>query len=203
MTLREILILDAYKTRRTLFEKESTFVVENGSLVRSVAGSVAQQIALSDVRKISLTYQPLTMVERWVCSAETRSGRIWVPSASFVAPGQAVDQRQLFRQFVEELNRTIAATCPAASIAFVKGNNWSAYGSLVLLITMILMGLLLVFAAIGSVESGGGIISVGQFGVPAIVMVISSRVVWRIWRKNRRQTYDPLAIPADFASPLS
>lgn len=190
--------MDEYRVRRTLFEKESAFRVQDGVLIRSLDGVEQQRVVLAEVRKVALSYQP-ALFDRWVCSVKTPGGRIWLPSASYTGFGQATDRRATFRPFVETLCQTVGAQPGAASIEFVKGNNWSAYGSLVLVILLAIMGVLLVFGILGSLMEGGGIGGAAWAFLPITVVVWSSGMVWRIWRLNRRHRFDPKAFPPDFA----
>jgi hypothetical protein len=193
--------MDGYRARRTLFEKESTFTVENGSLVRSLGGVVKQRVALADVHKVALTYQPLTMVDRWVCSVASPGARIWIPSSSFTGPGRTEDRRAGFRAFVTALVGEIAAEPTTAHADYVQGNNWSAYSALAMLICLVVIAILLVLAVIGGILDGAGVGGFSWIPLPAMVTVMASQMVWRVWRKNRRHTYDPRALPADFAPP--
>jgi hypothetical protein len=192
--------MEEYRARRTVFEKESAFRVQDGAaLVRSIDGADVQRIALSDVRKVALTYQPLTLFDRWVCSVEGPGGRIWAPSASFTGLGQAADRRASFRPFIETLIQSIAAQPSGAGVTYVKGNNWSAYGALVLLILLVVMAVLLALGVAGSMMDGQGRGGASWVFLPAVVVLWSARMVWRVWRRNRRHPFDPNALPSDFA----
>jgi hypothetical protein len=193
--------MDDYRARRTLFETESTFTIENGALVRSIGGVVRDRVVLADVTKVALTYQPLTLVNRWVCSVASPSGRIWIPSSSFTGPGQTEDRRAGFRAFVTALTGEIAAEPSTAHAEFVQGNNWSAYSALAMLVCLVIIALLLVLGVIGGMLDGAGVAGFSWIPLPAMVTFMASVMVWRVWRKNRRHTYDPRALPADFAPP--
>jgi hypothetical protein len=191
--------MDDYRARRTLFEQESTFRVDAGTLTRSVGGADVQHLALADVRKVRLAYQPLTMVDRWVCSVEGGGARIWVPSASFLGPARAEDRRATFRPFVEALSQAIAAQPGASEVSFAKGSNWSAYGALALLIVLVVMLVLLALGVMGAFIDGQGVGGASWVFLPTLVVLMSVRMVWRVWRRNRRAPFDPNAFPADFA----
>jgi hypothetical protein len=192
--------VDEYRVRRTVFERESTLRVQDGALVRGHDGADAQRIALSDVRKVALSYQPLGLLDRWVCSVETAHGRIWLPSASFLGFNLTEDHRARFRPFVEALSQLIAAQPSGPSVQFIKGNNLSAYGCLVLLILAAVMTVLLALAILGSMMDGHGLGgATWTLFMPIIVLLLSARMVWPIWRRNRRHVFDPKAFPADFA----
>ena len=191
--------MDEYRARRTVFEKESVFRVRDGFLIRDVDGTDVQRFALNDIRKVALTYQPLNMFDRWVCSIEGAGPRIWLPSASFMGFGRAEDRRASFRPFVQALSLAIAAQPAAPGITFVKGNNWSAYGSLALLILLAVMAVLLAFGMAGSMMEGRGLGAASWVILPAVIVVWAARMVWRIWRRNRQHLFDPRSFPADFA----
>jgi hypothetical protein len=93
----------------------------------------------------------------------------------------------------------IGAQPAAASIRFVKGNNWSAYGALALLILLAIMAVLLALGLGGSMMEGKGVGAASWVFLPALVVLWSARMVWRIWRRNRRHPFDPKSFPADFA----
>jgi len=192
--------MDDYRARRTVFESESTFRLEDGALVRSLGGADAQRVALAEVRKVALAYQPLTMVDRWVCSVEGDHGRIWLPSASFTGLGRATDQRAGFRPFAQALCAAVAAQPSGASVVYVKGSNWSAYGALAMLIVMAIMGVLLALGVVGALMDGGGLGGASWAFLPIVVVFWAARMVWRVWRRNRRHTFDPAALPPDFAA---
>ena len=191
--------MDSYDVRRTLFEKPSVFTLENGALVRSIDGRAKQSLALSDVRRVNLSYQPLTMVERWVCSVGGRGGRIWLPSASFTGIGRAEDRRTTFRPFVEALNAQIAGAPAASTIAFVQGSNWSAWLSLIVLIALALVSVLLMLVVIGELVSGSPVSGMGGIVIGTVFTSGSAGILWRIWRRNQQHRYDPAALPPDFA----
>ena len=191
--------VDEFRVRRTLFEQESAFRVQDGALIRSLGGADLQRVALADVRKVALSYQPLTRFDRWVCSVETASGRIWLPSASFTGFGQADDRRAAFRAFVESLSLAVAAQPGAVGVRFVKGNDLSAYGSLVLVILLAVMAVLLLLGALGSMMSGQGLGGASWAILPILVVSLTAPMVWRIWRLNRQHLFDPKAFPPDFA----
>lgn len=153
------------------------------------------------MRKVALSYQPLGLVERWVCSVETAGGRIWLPSASLTGFNMSEDRRASFRPFVEALSRQIAAQPSGASVVFVKGGNWSAWGSLALLILMAAMAVLLVFGILGALADGAGLGAAAWAFLPLSVVLLSARMLWPIWRRNRRHLFDPQAFPADVAPP--
>jgi hypothetical protein len=191
--------VDDYRVRRTVFEKESTLRVEDGALVRGHDGAEVERVALADVRKVALSYQPLALVDRWVCSVETGHGRIWLPSASFLGFNRTEDRRAAFRPFVAALCLTLAQQPSGASVQFVKGNNWSAYGCLVMLILAAVLGVLLVMGMLGSLMEGRGIGGASWAILPLGALALSARMVWPIWRRNRRHLFDPRALPTDFA----
>jgi hypothetical protein len=193
--------MEEFRARRTLFEKESVFTVESGLLLRKVEGVEAQRIALGEVRKVGLVYQPLTMGDRWVCSVEAQGGRIWIPSASFTGVGRTEDRRASFRAFVVGLNQAMAAEPAAARIAFIQGSHWAAWSALALLICLGVMGVLLLLAVAGSLMGGGGAGGWNGLILPMIVTVWAGSIVWRIWRRNHQHAYDPMSVPADFAPP--
>jgi hypothetical protein len=188
-----------YRVRRTLFEKESTLAIENGALVRAIADSAVQTMDLGGVHKVSLTYQPLTMGDRWVCSVHGPGGRIWFPSASFTGVGRVEDRRASFRPFVEALNLELAGEPNAARIVFIQGSNLSAYTALILLIMLVIIGVLLVMALLGAMMDGQGLSSFSWGFLPCLVTLWAGRMVWRTWRLNRQSHYDPKAVPATFA----
>jgi hypothetical protein len=190
-----------YRVRRTVFEKESVLTVENGALVRTVEGAVAQTMPLDQVHKVSLTYQPLTMGDRWVCSVNGPGGRIWFPSASFTGVGRVEDRRASFRPFVEALNLALANEPNAERTAFIQGSNLSAYTALILLILLAILGVLLVMALFGTMIEGKGLGSFAWAGLPSLVTLWAGRMVWAMWRRNRQGHYDPRAVPASFAPP--
>jgi hypothetical protein len=195
--------MEEYRTRRTVFEKESAFRVEPGpTLVRSIEGADVQRLPLADIRKVALTYQPLSLFDRWVCSVEGGGGRIWAPSASFLAFGRAADQRASFRPFVESLIQVVAAQPSAGGVSYVKGNNWSAYSALALLIVLVVMGVLLALGVAGSMMDGRGLGGASWAILPAVVVSFAARMVWRVWRLNRRQHFDPNGLPPNFAPAL-
>jgi hypothetical protein len=194
------LAVDEYRARRTVFEKESAFRLQDGALIRGVEGLDVQRIAFTEVAEVALTYQPLTMVDRWVCSIRGAGGRIWLPSASFTGVGRAEDRRTSFRPFAQALSAAIAAQPAAGKIWFVKGNNWSAYGALALLIVLAIMAVLLALGMAGSMMDGKGVGGASWVFLPALAVLWSARMVWRIWRRNRRCAFDPKSFPADFAS---
>lgn len=190
--------MDRYQARRNLFEKESTFSLENGSLVRASPVGVRQQIALCDVRKVALTYAPTTIVECWICAVHGPHGRIWIPSASFTLLGRAEDRRAAFRAFVEALNQEISAQPSAARVAFVQGSALSAYVALCLLICLGVIAFLLVVGFIGAMASKS--LAFSWMVLPAIATFLAARIVWAIWRTNRRRrSFAPGVLPADFA----
>jgi len=191
--------LAEYRVRRTLFEKESVLTVENAALVRTAGPGVRQEIALRDVHGISLIYRPVGLIDRWVCSVRGPHGRIWLPSASFFGLGRTRDQRDAFRGFVEALHLAIEAEPSAAQVAFVQGDNWSAYSSLGLLIVSGVMAMLLLLAVVGAMADGRGLRSVSWVFLAALAIFWGARMVWPIWRRNRRQIYTPDAIPPTFA----
>jgi hypothetical protein len=183
-----------------VFETESTFRLEDGALVRSVGGADVQRAAFAEVRKVALAYQPLTMVDRWVCSVEGGHGRIWLPSASFTGVGRAADQRASFRPFAQALCAAVAAQPSGPSVVYVKGSNWSAYGALAMLIVMAIMGLLLALGVVGALMDGAGLGGASWAFLPIVVVLWAARMVWRVWRRNRRHAFDPTALPPDFAA---
>jgi hypothetical protein len=191
--------MDGYAARRTVFETESTFRIEAGALVREIGRAEAQRTSLAEVRRVALSYQPLTLFDRWVCSVEGAGGRIWIPSASFTGPGQAADRRQSFRPFVAALCAAIAAQPSGPSIVYVKGSDWSAYGALAMLIVMAIMGLLLALGVVGALLDRGGLGGASWAILPIVVVLWAARMVWRVWRRNRRHAFDPTALPPDFA----
>jgi hypothetical protein len=191
--------VEEYRARRTVFGRESSFRVQDETLIRAVEGVDVQRIALEDVREVALTYQPLTMVDRWICSIDGAGGRIWLPSASFTGLGRAQDRRASFRPFVQALCLAIAAQPAAASIRFVRGSNGSAYGALALLIVLVVLAVLLVFGMAGSMMGGQGLSAASWAIVPILVVLWSAQFVWRIWRRNRRHPFDPKSLPADLA----
>ena len=188
-----------YRVRRTIFEKESMIIVENGALIRTAAPGVRQEISLGDIRGVSLTYQPLGLVERWVCSVRGPHGRIWLPSASFVGLGRTRDQREAFRGLVEALHGAIEAEPSTAQIAFTQGSSWSAYSSLVLLVLSGVLAVLLLLAVVGAMADGHGMRSISWVFLPALALFWGARMVWPIWRRNRRHLYALDAIPPTFA----
>jgi len=189
-----------YRARRTLFDRESVFSIESGSLVRAVNQNVAQRIALADVHRVTLAYSPLTVIERWTCSIEGHGGRIWIPSASFTGPGTAEDRRGTFRPFVETLTRACSDQPSAGSIGFVTGGAWSSYGALALLVFLGIAAALLALGAIGTLLSGAPVSGAVWTGGPAVITIVCARIVWRMWRRNRPGAFDPKSLPADFAS---
>jgi hypothetical protein len=192
--------MEEYRARRTVFERESVFRLQDGAvLVRSIDEAEVQRIALSDIHKVALTYQPLTLFDRWVCSVEGPGGRIWAPSASFIGLGRAVDRRASFRPFIEALIQAIVVQRSGAGIIYVKGNNWSAYSALMLLIVLVVMAVLLALGVAGAMMEGQGLGGASWVFLPAVVVLWASRMVWRVWRRNRRHAFDPSALPPDFA----
>lgn len=81
----------------------------------------------------------------------------------------------------------------------MKGNNWSAYGALVLLILLVVMAVLLALGVAGSMMDGQGLGGASWAILPAVVVLWAARMVWRVWRRNRRHPFDPNALPSDFA----
>jgi len=192
--------MDDYRVRRTVFETESSFRLDDVVLVRCLGGAEVQRIALAEVRKVALSYQPLTVSDRWVCSVEGGGGRIWIPSASFTGVGQAADQRASFRPFVQALCAAVTAQPSGPNVVYVKGSNWSAYGALAMLIVMAILGLLLALGVLGALLDGGGLGGASWAFLPIAVTLWASRMVWRVWRRNRRHAFDPKALPPDFAA---
>ena len=192
--------MDAYDVRRSLAEKPSTYRLDGGALVRSVEGREAQRIGLGEVRKVRLAYQPVNLSARWVCSVEGPSGRVWLASVSYVSFGRFIDQRVTFRSFVEALHRAIAAEPGAARVEFVQGGGWSPIAALVMFLVLMILGTLLLMGALGSMIEGGGLLSATWAVFPLLIVAYAARMVWPIWRRNRRRVYKPTALPADFAA---
>jgi hypothetical protein len=190
--------VEEYRVRRTLFEHESTFVVRDGALVRSVDGVLHERVPLAEVRRVALSYQPLARVDRWVCSVETPRGRVWLPSASFTGVGQTEDRRATFRPFVEAVSVAVAAQAAATGVRFVKGGNVSAYFALAMAIVLAVMAVLLVLGAMGSML-GGGLGAASWAILPTLVVSLTLPMAWRIWRLNGRRVFDPKALPPEFA----
>ncbi len=192
--------MDAYEVRRSLAEKPSAYRLDGAVLVRSVEGREAQRIGLGDVRKVRLAYQPANLSPRWVCAVEGPSGRVWLPSVSYVSFGRFIDQRVAFRSFVEALHRAIAAEAGAARVEFIQGGGWSPVAALVMFVALVIMGVLLVMGALGSMTEGGGLQSAIWAVFPLFIVAYAARMAWPIWRRNRRRVYTPTALPADFAA---
>jgi hypothetical protein len=190
--------MEPYRVQRTAFEPGSTFSLEGGRLVRGVSGSPVQQVELTQVRRVRLSYQPFTTSDRWVCSVETPGGRIWIPSTSFLGVGRTTDQRAQFRAFVQGLNEAVAAS-GAANVVFIQGSAWSSGSSLVLLICLGVVGLLLLLGLLGGLAGGGGFGAVGWVFLPLLTSFWAAQLVWRTWRGNPLRPYVPRALPADFA----
>ena len=192
--------MDAYDVRRSLAEKPSAYRLDGGALIRSEEGREAQRIGLGEAHQVRLTYQPAGLVPRWVCSVEGPHGRVWLPSASFVSFGRFADQRAPFRGFVEALHRAIAAEPGAAQVKFIQGGALTSIGALVMVVVLAIMGVLLVMGALGSTMDGAGIGAASWALLPLIIVAYAVRMVWPIWRRNRRRVYTPSALPADFAT---
>jgi len=190
--------MEPYRVQRTALEPGSAFSLEGGRLVRDVGGAPVQQLELAQVRRVRLSYQPLTTSDRWVCSVEAPDGRIWLPSTSFLGVGRTTDQRVEFRAFVQALNEAVAAS-GAANVVFIQGSAWSSGSSLVLLICLGVLGLLLLLGLLGGLTSGAGLGGVTWVFLPALTSLWAARLVWRTWRGNPPRPYDPRALPADFA----
>ena len=192
--------MDIYDVRRSLAETASAYRLDAGALVRSVDGREVQRISLSDVRKVLLAYQPVNLSARWVCSVEGPHGRVWLPSVSYVSFGRIIDQRVAFRGFVEALHRAIAAEPAAVRIKFVQGGGWAPVTALVMVVVLIIMSILLLMGALGSMVGGRGLLSATWAIFPLLIVAYAARMAWPLWRKNRRRVYTPSALPADFAT---
>ena len=192
--------MDAYQVRRSLAEKESSYSIDGGDLVRSIEAREVERIRLDDVRRVHLAYQPAGFIPRWVCSVAGPSGRIWLPSASYVSFGRVTDQRVAFRSFVEALHGAIAARPAAAPVEFVQGGALSSFGALAMFIVLALMGVLLVMGALGSMMDGAGLAAASWALLPLIVVSYAARMVWPIWSRNRRRVYAPSSLPTNFAA---
>ena len=119
---------------------------------------------------------------------------------SYVSFGRIIDQRVAFRGFVEALHRAIAAEPGASRIAFVQGGALSSIGALVMFVVLLILGVLLVMGALGSMTDGAGAQAAAWAALPLLIVVYAARMVWPIWRRNRRRVYTPSALPADFAT---
>jgi hypothetical protein len=191
--------VDEYRVRRNLLEQESVFRIDGGALVRSMGGREVERIALAALRRVRLFFQPAGGGERWVCALEGPSGRVWLPSVSYLGFARTADQRPGFRGFVEALHRALAAEPGVAKISFIRGNSGSAFLALVFVVVLSVMGVLLVLGAVGALVGGLGVGGASWALLPMMVVLFALNMTWPIWRKNRQRTYAPTAVPADFA----
>jgi hypothetical protein len=191
--------MGAYQVRRSAFEPQSAFSLEDGALVRRVGGAPVQRIALSEVTRVRLTYTSVMQVDRWVCTVQTARGRIWIPSLSYVSVvARLLDQSGPFRPFIQDLTAAVAAQAAGRPISFVRGDSWSRPVWLTMLIILGSAEALFVAVAVAGLATQG-VGALAGLLPPLVALAFFASIAWRIWRRSKPGVFDPNALPDDVA----
>jgi len=179
-----------YSTRRSLLEKERTYVLGDDAIEVREAGKPAIEIPFRDIVEVNLAYLPNRYHSRiHRCLLRTRShGKIPILNTHMAGFARFEDRSASFTPFVRELHRRLVPL--GAQIRFTSGVGAAMWGCTILMLLLVVaagifVGLLL---SRGAELTGSAVVKLGLLAVllPAAIAYI---------RVNRPKRYDPANPP--------